>query len=111
MGLNVLKTAFTAIVGTLCATLLLLTVMVIFKNFPLETYKGILEVLGIPTLFGMIVQSFIHQKPEDIPNASQISVVKSSTVTTSDAVVDVPSKSGQPAGDTDGQPIGGDATK
>lgn len=68
MPTNILKTAFTGIVGTLCLVLLLLTIMVVFRNFPVETYKGILEVLGVPTLFGMIVQSFIHQKPEDVPN-------------------------------------------
>lgn len=78
---NILKTAFTGIVGTLCAVLMLLTVMVIWKNFPIETYKGILEVLGIPTLFGMIVQSFIHQKPEDVINEkSQVIQSTSTTV-------------------------------
>lgn len=79
MGSNVLKTAFTLIVGTLCTVLLILTAMVILHKEPLEDYKGILEVLGIPTLFGMIVQSFIHQKPEDIPNEK--ANVTSTTVT------------------------------
>lgn len=62
--------------------LLILTLMVIIHKIPLEDYKGILEVLGIPTLFGMIVQSFIHQKPEDIPNGgSNVEKVTSTTVT------------------------------
>lgn len=80
MPTNILKTAFTGIVGTLCIILVLLTIMVVWCGFNVETYKGILEVLGIPTLFGMIVQSFIHQKPEDIPNASS-QITKSTDVT------------------------------
>lgn len=80
MPTNILKTAFTGIVGTLCLVLLLLTIMVVFRNFPVETYKSILEVLGVPTLFGMIVQSFIHQKPEDVPHENQIISTTTATV-------------------------------
>lgn len=92
MPVNILRTAFTGIVGTLCFILILLTIMVVFRNFPVDTYKGVLEVLGIPTLFGMIVQSFIHQKPEDVPN-DQTKVISTSTT-----VIKSPDdgKSGQP---------------
>lgn len=60
MGVNLLKVGFSVIVGTLAVVLIGLTAMVVFNKFPVESYKGILEILGIPTLFGMIVQSFIH---------------------------------------------------
>ncbi len=102
MGGNILKTAFTGIVGTLCAVLFLLTAMVVFRNFPVETYKGILEVLGIPTLFGMIVQSFIHQKPEDVPHENQIIQSTATTVVKSSN----PSESGQSGLDSSSAPTG-----
>lgn len=86
MPTNILKTAFTAIIGTLCLILIILTLKVVFGGFDIEKYKSILEILGIPTLIGMVVQSFIHQKPEDVPNDKN-QIIKSTDVTVKSPVV------------------------
>ena len=57
---NTLKMVFLGIVATLCIILLGLTLMSVAGKLPVETYKELVGILGIPTLFGMIVQSFIH---------------------------------------------------
>lgn len=87
--MNTLKIAFNVIVGTLCIILVAMTALTLIGKVPLDTYKGILEVLGIPTLFGMIVQSFIHSNQNGGSNASNLissnTIGSTSTSTSSDS--------------------------
>lgn len=69
---NTLKIIFVTIIFTLCLILIGLTCMVVFKAFPVDQYKSVLEVLGIPTLIGMIVQSFIHSNQQDTKEVKNV---------------------------------------
>ena len=60
MNGNTLKNTFSGIVGVLSFILIALTGMLVVGKIQLEAYKEVLGILGIPTLIGMIVQSFIH---------------------------------------------------
>lgn len=57
---STLKIVFLVIVGTLCAVLVVLTGMAAFAKISPDLYEKLITVLGIPTLFGMIAQAFIH---------------------------------------------------
>ncbi|MFI4963269.1 MAG: hypothetical protein ACHP6H_05370 [Legionellales bacterium] len=65
MNGNTLKVCFLGIVGTLCLLLLILTAMAAIGKLPLENYGRLLGILGIPALFGMISQAFIHANIAD----------------------------------------------
>lgn len=67
MKLNgqVLKWSFLIIMASLCGVMLMSTYFFLTQRLPLDSYKSILELLGIPTLIGMIVQSFIHSNMDD----------------------------------------------
>lgn len=60
MNGDVLKKVFLIIVVTLCAIATLLTADVLIGKFPIDAYEKVMEILGIPTIIGMIVTSFIH---------------------------------------------------
>ena len=60
MNGNTLKNTFSGIVGVLMFIMLVLTGLLAFGKLNIEAYKEVLGILGIPTLIGMIVQSFIH---------------------------------------------------
>jgi hypothetical protein len=51
-------------------------------KMPIESYKGLLEILGIPTLIGVIVQSFLHSNIQDKADAVN---AKSITIPTKDS--------------------------
>ena len=53
------------IVTTLCLILLIITAMAAIGKLPLENYGRLLGILGIPALFGMISQAFIHANIAD----------------------------------------------
>ncbi len=60
-----LKVCFLMIVGTLCLLLVSLTICAGLGRLPLENYTRLLGILGIPTLIGVIVQSFLHSNQYD----------------------------------------------
>lgn len=67
MNLNgqVLKLGFLIIIVSLCIVLVISTIDFMMAKMTLDSYKGLVELLGIPTIIGMIVQSFIHQNVQD----------------------------------------------
>lgn len=85
MNGDVLKKVFLIIVVTLCIIAMLLTVNVLIGKLPIESYEKIMEILGIPTLIGMIVTSFIHSNIKDAPVDSD---VNKTTLTTEVKSVD-----------------------
>lgn len=60
MNGDTLKVVFIGIIMTLCLVLLALTGLAAFGKISIEIYEKMMGVLGIPTLFGMIAQSFLH---------------------------------------------------
>ena len=73
MNGNTMKATFTGIVITLCLILLVMTYLASVGKIPLDIYKEIITMLGIPTLIGMIVQAFIHAdfNKDGIPDHQQ----------------------------------------
>lgn len=67
MNGDVLKKVFLIIVVTLCGIAFLLTGAVLLGKFPVDAYEKVMEILGIPTIIGMIVTSFIHANIKDVP--------------------------------------------
>lgn len=68
MNGDVLKKVFLIIVVSLCLIALILTLAVLCGKFPIDSYEKVMEILGIPTLIGMIVTSFIHSNIKDSPS-------------------------------------------
>lgn len=69
---STLKICFLMIVITLCALLVMLVAGVVFFKFPIEDSKILLGMMGIPALFGMIAQAFIHANITDVSNKQAI---------------------------------------
>ena len=67
MNLNgqVLKLSFLIIIVSLCVVMVIATIDFMIGKMVIESYKGLLEILGIPTLIGVIVQSFLHSNQDD----------------------------------------------
>lgn len=78
MKLNgqVLKAAFIFIIMSLCLVLIFSTWKVIGGKMPIDEYKSLLEILGIPTLIGMITQSFLHQNIQDTSMSTQAKITQ-----------------------------------
>lgn len=57
---STLKICFLGIVITLCMLLIVLTLGAAAGKLPIENYTRLIGILGIPALFGMICQAFIH---------------------------------------------------
>lgn len=88
MNGDVLKKVFLIIVITLCGIATLLTGAVLFGKFPIDTYEKVMEILGIPTIIGMIVTSFIHANISNNENGGpNVEKVTSSTTVASSAPV------------------------
>lgn len=96
MNRDVLKNVFLIIMVTLCAVLLLLTGAALWHKMSLDDYKGIMEILGIPTLIGMIVTSFIHA---NISNNETGGPDAKKTVITSTVASIAPASAGPDAND------------
>lgn len=60
-----LKMAFLMIVGTLCIMSAVLTLGTAFKLIQFDTYVQLIGELGVGSLFGGIVQAFIHANIND----------------------------------------------
>ncbi len=61
---NTLKWAFSVIVWTFCGILVSAVLLCFFNKVSLELVEKLIDKLGIPTLFGMIAQSFLHSKED-----------------------------------------------
>lgn len=68
MNGNTLKVVFLVIVGTLCLVLFVLTGAVLVGKMPVDMYEKMVEILGIPTFFGMVAQAFIHSNIKEDSN-------------------------------------------
>jgi len=80
MNGNTLKLCFMGIVGTLCILLIVLTIGAATDKLPIENYTRLIGILGIPALFGMIAQAFIHANIADVANKQVSDEKKLSTL-------------------------------
>lgn len=73
MNGKTLQVTFIGVVATLCLILLVMTVLVSCGKIQLELYKEIVTLLGIPTLIGVVVQSYLHSdaNKDGIPDYQQ----------------------------------------
>lgn len=82
---STLKIVFLGIVATLCFILLIMTILVSLGKIQVETYGHILGILGIPALFGMISQAFIHANinsaAKELPDAGATDTQTTTTTT------------------------------
>lgn len=60
MNGQILKYSFMTIVISLCIVLVGGTAGFLLGKVNMDSYKALLELLGIPTLIGVIVQSYLH---------------------------------------------------
>lgn len=83
MNGKTLQVTFIGVLSTLCLILVTMTVLLCFGRIQLDLYKEIVTMLGIPTLIGVVVQSYLHSdaNKDGIPDYQQIMEVKNGKTT------------------------------
>ena len=86
---STLKYCFLGIVGTMCFLLISLTLGVAIGKLPMDEYMRLVGTLGISSLFGVIIQAFVHANITEAAKASVPGTTTTASTTTATTPTEV----------------------